>query len=334
MSRNYIQCNPDSQVPKYRQIIQSVKWALERKILKKGDKIPSINHLCSSYNLSRDTVMMAYNDLKAHGIIASKKGKGYFIESTDTQCVEKVFLQLDELDSGKEEFYNSFNESLKFDASIDIFVHRGNYQLFKNQLTDCIGKYTSYVIMPVFFDNIGHLIRKLPVDKVYILDRNRPEFNEYSSVYQDFESDMYDSLQKLKGLLAKYRRLVYVTSGMNEPSEKLVGFKRYCIENQTEYKVVTALSDIQPALYDAFFVSSDNILVELLKKVQGYEYEVGSKFGIISFKENSLKEVVAGGITTISPDYAQMGRSLAEMVLNRRHKQVKNSANVVVRNSL
>lgn len=334
MPRTIIQFDPDSQVPKYRQIIQSVKWAIERKIVKKGDKVPSLNQVCSTFNLSRDTVMLAYNELKSHGILASNKGKGYYVDSTDIQLEEKVFLLFDELNSFKEDLYNSFIDSLNSNASVDVFFHNFNYQVFKNQIIESTGKYTSYVIMPTSFDNIGHLIHKLPQDRVYILDRVKPELNGFPSIYQDFESDVYEGLVAAQDLLAKYRRLVFIHPGGKEPAERITGFKRFCQDYKYDFKVVKSLNEVKPVLYEAFLVASDRTLVELIKIANDYEFEIGEKFGIISFNDSILKQVVGGGVTTISTDFHEMGRLLAAMVLGRKTGQVRNSSSIVLRKSL
>ena len=87
--KKVIQINSKSSSPKYRQIIDSVYNAIEKKSLLKGDKIPSINQICTEFNLSRDTVMMAFNELKAKGILLSQPGKGYYIATTEIQQVRK-----------------------------------------------------------------------------------------------------------------------------------------------------------------------------------------------------------------------------------------------------
>ena len=63
-----------SHVPKYRQIIDSVLVLVRAGNLVKGDKIPSLNELCKKHNLSQDTVLMAYYELKSRGIITSSIG--------------------------------------------------------------------------------------------------------------------------------------------------------------------------------------------------------------------------------------------------------------------
>jgi DNA-binding LacI/PurR family transcriptional regulator len=75
-------------------------------------------------------------------------------------------------------------------------------------------------------------------------------------------------------------------------------------------------------------------LVQLVKKAREYKYKLGKKFGIVSFNDTMLKEVVAGGITTISTDFNEMGKALATMLLNHRFGQVRNPSRLIVRNSL
>lgn len=334
MSKNLITYNPESSIPKYRQIVNSIKRGIERKVIRKGDRIPSINQICTQCSLSRDTVMLAYNELKSLGIISSKKGKGYFVESTEVGIAERVFLLFDELNAFKEDLYNAFLEGLNADASVDVFFHHFNYQVFKNLILESVGKYTTWVIMPASFDNIGHLLQKLPSGRVYILDRFKPELSKYPVIYQDFETDVYEGLKTISGLLGKYRRLVFIHPGGKEPAERVPGFKRYCLETRMDYKVVKSLVEITPLLYDVFLVLSDRTLVELIKQVRKMEFEIGVNFGILSFNDSILKEVVAGGITTLSTDFPQMGKRLADMILHRKGARLKNKSGVIVRSSL
>jgi DNA-binding LacI/PurR family transcriptional regulator len=72
----------------------------------------------------------------------------------------------------------------------------------------------------------------------------------------------------------------------------------------------------------------------MVKIARNYQLKLGKKFGIVSFNDTMLKEVVAGGITTISTDFAEMGKTLADMVLNKKSIQVRNPAKLIIRNSL
>lgn len=334
MKKRIINIESNSPKPKYRQIIDSIFVAIEKRILKKGDKIPSINQICTDFGLSRDTVMVAFNELKAKGIILSQPGKGYYIATTEIQHQEKIFILFDELNAFKEDLYNSLINSLKGKANVEVYFHHFNYKVFKKLITESIGNYTSYIIMPAAFDNVGHLISKLPQDKVYILDRLKTELDKYSVVYQNFEKDFYEALVEGTNYLKKYRRLVFVHPGGKEPEARVAAFERYCKEQDFNHLVVKSLSDVNPSMFEAYFIISDRDLVDVVKLAKKYRYKLGKRFGIVSFNDTMLKEVVAGGITTISTDFVQMGKSLAEMVLNKKKGQIENPSHLIIRNSL
>lgn len=334
MVRRIIQIDTKSSQPKYRQIILSIFNAIDKKSLKKGDKIPSINRICADFNLSRDTVMMAFNELKAKGILISQPGKGYYIASTDMDHDEKIFVLFDELNAFKEDLYNSLIGSLKNKAHVEIYFHHFNYKVFKNLITESIGNYTSYIIMPATFDNTSHLLSKLPKEKVFILDRLKPELKNYPVVYQDFEQDFCDALYEGYDLLKKYRKLVFVNPGGKEPIERVRGFERFCEEKDFNFEVLKNLDGVRPGLYEAFFLISDRDLVDIVKLAKDYKYKLGKKFGIVSFNNTMLKEIVGGGITTISTDFTAMGKTLADLVLNRKIEQVRNPSKLIIRNSL
>ena len=334
MARRIIFIDPKSSKPKYRQIINSVNNAIEKRSLKKGDKVPSINQICSDYNLSRDTVMFAFNELKSRGVLMAQPGKGYYIATTEIQHDQKIFVLFDELNAFKEDLYNSLINSLKGKANVEVYFHHFNYKVFKNLITESIGKYTSYIIMPAAFDNTQHLLAKIPKDKVFILDRLKPDLKKYPVVYQDFKQDFYDALIEGIPLLKKYRKLVFVNPGGKEPTERVTAFVEFCKENGFTCEVIKSLNGVRPSLYEVYFLISDRDLVELIKITKYNNFKVGKKFGIVSFNDTMLKEVVAGGITTISTDFVEMGKVLAEMVLERKTGQIRNPSRLIVRKSL
>jgi len=240
----------------------------------------------------------------------------------------------DEPNAFKEDLYNSLMNEFRGKANVDVYFHHFNYKVFKNLINESIGKYTSYIIMPASFDNIGHLLAKLPADKVYILDRLKKELKNYSVVYQDFERDVYEAMVEGKRMLKKYRKLVFINPGGKEPVERTIGFEKFCIENDMAYEVQKSLSAANPSMYEAYFIISDRELVDVVKLAKKYKYKLGKRFGIVSFNNTTLKEVVAGGITTISTDFGVMGKTLAQMVLKKKKEQIRNPFKLIVRNSL
>lgn len=329
-----IQIDDTLGVPKYRQIINSIYTAISIGELKLGDKIPSLNQICEEFDLSRDTVMVAFNELKAKGIINSIPGKGYYINSTEINLDQKIFVLFDELNAFKEDLYTSVLNSLDAKSIVDIYFHHFNYQVFKDLISESVGKYTSYVIMPATFDYTAEVIGKLPKDKVYILDRKKEDLSDYPVVYQDFEQDVYDALNDGFDLLQKYSKLIMIFPGGKEPEGRMLGFQRFCNEKGFKFEIIRNVTNKEMKSGEAYFVPSDRNLVRLVKMASEKNLELGMDVGIVSFNDTVLKEVVAGGITTISTDFQLMGQTLARMIQDRSVEKIRNHSALIRRNSL
>jgi len=330
----YIQIDDSLGIPKYRQIINSIYTAISVSDLKLGDKIPSLNQICADFDLSRDTVMVAFNELKAKGIINAIPGKGYYINSTEINLDQKIFVLFDELNTFKEDLYTSFLNSLDAKSVVDIYFHHFNFQVFKDLILQSAAKYTSYVIMPATFDYTVDIIAKLPKDKVYILDRLKDDLSDYPVIYQDFEKDVYDALSGGMDLLKKYNSLIMLYPGGKEPEGRMLGFKRFCQEHGFESEIIRNLLNKEMKKGEAYFVPSDRNLVHLVKMAAEKNFQLGNDVGIVSFNDTVLKEVVAGGITTISTDFQLMGQTLARMILDKSNRKIRNESSLIRRISL
>ncbi len=321
-------------IPKYRQIINSVCMAIEQGILHKGDKIASINQICGAFSLSRDTVMLAFNELRALGVVVSVPGKGYYIERTDLNYAKQIFLLFDELNVFKEDLYAAFLGQLDNRINVDIFFHHFNFNVYKELIESSAGKYSAYVIMPATFANSIELIRQLPADKVYILDRLKPDLMDFPVIYQDFEQDVYDGMMAGRELFCKYQKLIMVFPGGKEPEERVMGFNRFCRENDLESEIIRSVDKRNVQKGEAYLVVSDRNLVRIVKNAADMNLKLGEDVGLVSFNDTMLKEVVAGGITTISTDFVLMGKVLADMILNHRKIKFRNPSRLIVRRSL
>lgn len=325
---------PDSVVPKYRQIINSIEHALAQQLLKKNDKLPSINKICMEFSVSRDTVLYAYETLKKRGIVNAILGKGYYIKSTDWDFEERIFLLFDELNAFKENLYYSFLEEVQQRADVHVFFHYFNIDVFRKLIEENNGNYTKYIIMPGNMNDTAPIIKILPKKDVYILDQTNIFLREYSSVHQNFAKDMYSGLLKAKSMLEAYRRLVLIFPGKKEPLGMVEGFTGFCEQYKMKYEIISNFTDGEILNGDVFIILDDKHLVNVIKQSKKQKLKIRKDFGIISYNETPLKGIVENGITTISTDFWEMGKILAEMVLNTPKGRIENTSNLIIRNSL
>ncbi len=73
---------------KYKQVYQQIKALITQGALKTNDSLPSIRKLAETLHVSRNTTLIAYEQLVAEGYIRGEGRKGYFVNA-----LEQVFLQ-------------------------------------------------------------------------------------------------------------------------------------------------------------------------------------------------------------------------------------------------
>lgn len=330
---NHISIKNNIGIPKYKQIVISIENAIKKGNLIKGASVPSINNISKEYQVSRDTVLVAYNQLKARGIIHSIPGKGYYVKSENIGLSQRIFLLFDELNAFKEDLYNSFLKNIGSDSQVDIYFHHFNYDVFSKLIYDSIGDYNRYIIMPANLKDTHLVIEKLPKEKVYILDQMHDELAEYSAIYQNFEQDIYKNLTVGKSYLEKYDKIVLLFQE-RQPEGMLKGFVKFCEENSFNFEVIDTLEETFPSKEEVYIIPDDRNLIRIMKKIQETELILGQDIGVISYNDTLLKEIIEGGITAISTDFKKMGIKLAEMIHKNEHGQVENCNSFILRKSL
>ncbi len=342
-----IRIDPESRIPKYQQIVNSIIEDIEKGSLNVGEKIPSINEISEEYYLSRDTVEKAYNLLKKKKIIVSVKGKGYYVARNVSHSQVKILFLLNKLSNYKLRIYNSFVNSLGANAQVDLNIYHCDPKSLLNLLDENIGAYDYYVIMPHFKDNHSHhqsyneevinSLKRFSPDKVIIMDNYMPDLgDEVASIYQDFKMDIYKALKEGSARLQKYEKLILVypeNSLYPYPQEIMQGFKKYCVEYDMDFEILNTIypeMDLMP--HDAYIVIEENDLVSLIRQVREENYELGEDIGVISYNDTPLKELL--GITVVSTDFKVMGETAAYMIKKRKKEVVKNVFNFIDRGSI
>lgn len=334
-----IAINDFSSTPKYLQIYNSIVEGIKNKDIVSGDKLPSIFEVCVEFDVSKRTVERAYDLLKEKKVIESTKGKGYYISDAEIDRQLKVFLLFNKLSTHKKLIYDAFTEALGLDVPIDFFVYHNDFRLFKNILLNHAHGYTHYVIIAHFFDGGERaldLINALPKHKLVVMDKLIDGLTgKYSAVYQDFENDLHQSLTEALPLLRKYTTLnILFPANTYHPEAILNGFHRFCARYGFGARVIADINTVTIEPGNAFINLMEEDLVMLIKRIKDTALHVGREVGILSYNETLVKELLLDGITVISTDFEQMGRTAAQMVLGNAIQQVRNPFRLIVRQSL
>jgi len=71
--------DPRSPVPLYAQIATRLRVAIAADELKPGEALPSVRQLASQLRINPATVVQAYRELEAEGLVATRQGAGTFV---------------------------------------------------------------------------------------------------------------------------------------------------------------------------------------------------------------------------------------------------------------
>lgn len=335
MSVEDIQINPDDNKPIYRQIISSIYKAIEEGSLKKGSFLPSVNKIANGYSLARGSVFKAYNELKAAGIIDAWPGKGYYVISTAIKRKQNIMFLLDGFAPYKEIIYNSFISNIKDHVKVDVYFHHFNINVFESLIKENMLYYNYFVIVPPPDPRAENILKAIPQKRLYILDLGYKDLGKkYPSVCQNFEKDIYLLLQQQKAILDKYKKLILVIDPRHVAGGIRIGFTKFCKNHRMDCEIIPKIIDNKQPDQSAFIIINDNDLVDLIHLINKRNLKLGKNVGIISYNETPLKSVIANGITTISTDFTLMGRTMAEMILQRKKAHIENPCKFTLRDSL
>lgn len=323
---------------KAEQIARTIAIDIDKGLLKKDFRLPSINEFSEQYRVARDTIERAYRILKREGYITSVNSKGYFVIGRKEKRI-RVLLIFNKLSSYKKIVYDAIVETLGVKAKVDLHIHHYDPKSLEEIIEGNMGKYHYYVVMPHFFHSSGkneyiRVLKKIPDNQLVLLDKNVPELlNRPMAVYQDFKTDIYHALSSAKDLLEKYTHIAIIFPSLsNHPKEIVEGTRQFCRENKKKLSILPGVDDDMPKKAWAYIVISEADLAHLIKRAKTAGLRPGRDTGIISFNETVLKELL--DITVITTDFEQMGRSVAQLITDRNFQQLKNPFYMIRRKSL
>jgi DNA-binding transcriptional regulator YhcF (GntR family) len=327
-----IKVDLNSEVPVYKQLIQTVQNLITTNEIKGGDFLPSMNQLSDELQISKETVKKAYSILRDKEFIESAHGKGFFV--TNKKRKIKILVVFDKLSTYKQVLYNSLASHIDDISEITIRLHNQDIDLFEHFIEENLNKFDYYIITPHFplLPDIQKrtlkILKSIPNRKLLLLDRKIEQLQgNYGCVYQDFENDIFDGLSEEISVLKKFRKLNVVSMPGSMYAPLIIkGIDKFCRENSLKFEIY---KDIDPGIIEkeeAFLILNgqlDNELIELVRSAKMKDCKIGTDIGIISYNESPINEIILDGLTVFSTDFRQMGSLAAKMIIEKSFKKIK-----------
>ena len=332
-----ITINRSLKKPIYQQIFDGVIDGINEGIFVTETQLPSINQISTENNLAKETVVKAFKLLQEKGIVKAVHGKGIFVLTEKIRSAHHIFLLFDTLSAYKEVLYEAIRQQFGAEVAIDIFFHHFNPKTFKTLIKEAAGNYTSYIILPFDHPEITEMLDPVPYDKLFLIDR-WPRFykNPFHGVYQDFYNDIINALSPFIAKIEAYKKLVLVFRDMltEVPAELCEGFEEFCYRNNIQYEIIKkSIPENKIEKHAAYLTIDDSDLVKVVERAKINDWQIGQDIGIISYNDTPLKKIVAGGITVISTSFGEMGRKVAQLVLDNKKECIANSVSLIERGS-
>lgn len=321
----------------YVQIAEAIAQKIDNEEWESGFMLPSINVFSEKYGVARATAEKAYNLLKQQNYINAVGGKGYFVERVKARKPKILFI-FNKISSFKKIIYYSFLEALGDNAIVDMQIHHYNPLILNTILDNNLGKYNYYVVMPHFEETSSpeiyqKIMQRVPSESLILIDKWLDGCGTEQGVYQNFKEDIYNALNDAIELVQKYKKMVLIfPEQSNHPTEIIEGVTQFAEENRKKFTICSNSATIELEKSTLYLAIFDDDLARIIKKSKQVNYKLGKDIGVLSFNETELKEVL--DIAVISTDFDKMGRSAANLILNRTLERIQNPYFLIKRKSL
>lgn len=259
-----------------------------------------------------------------------------------TQRKMKILVVFNRIGDFRDKIYQGFLDEIGDVALVDLYVQQmdnGTASHFSTTMNEKMERYDYIAILlhaSHLSEDVLKVVNTIPREKLLILDkRNQFIKGEYACVYQDFEGDILNALNEAMPLLTKY-------SGINLLSSEGYPFahciskalQQFAQEQHFDFHFYTHIDTNTIRPEEAYLILSEQMLADTLKITQELGYQLGRDIGVVSYHDSPLKEILAGGITVVTTDHEQLGRSAASLILHKKREHIRNPFLFIKRASL
>lgn len=323
---------------KYMQLVELINSQIENDYLQINDRLPSLNQLTKELGISKETVLKGLNYLSEKGIIESEYRKGYYVKKKTQYHPYRICLILDKMNVLRDRVYQSFLETIKDHADVEVYFHHHNFKVFEKLISENLSNYTHFVVVTFFKENPRDILNTIPPHKRILLDHQEKNLKgEYTCIYQDHKSDIVDALTELLPQLEKYQRLVLISPlEAFHAKDVIEGFEIFSKRYNKNHRIFHTVDEATSKKGDAYITFSryDQDDIDIIKIARTKNWTLGKDIGLISYNDTAVKEVLENGITVISTDFNKMGEEAAKAILSKEPVTMRDPAKVILRNSL
>jgi hypothetical protein len=192
-----------------------------------------------------------------------------------------------------------------------------------------------YVVAPIQTLESIKILKSFQPEKLLLIDRYIKMPEGFSNITQEFENTTYTNLVTLLPQIKKHEKFIlFYQDDLDFPEGIKNAFLKFTDDYQLNGVVEKKYKPNSVQKGILYFFIADTFLWELLRDCKNNALEPGTDVGILAHNDNTVKEIIFGGITTLSTDFKQMALEAAKYVTSPMFTQKVIPSEIKRRNSL
>ena len=332
--------------PKFLQIAERIRELIDSGRLGLGDRLPSVNEVIAHFSVSRDTAVKAYQELKDKGIIESTPSKACFVSNVLLHDdVQRILFLSDSLTSYKERMYHGLIDTLAPGYYVDIVTHGDNFDILKavyekyKAMRNC----SALLVIPTAAQSREQdYFKYINPGNLCFLDRRLPGLS-HPAIWQDFKNGFYGALTSKASVLARYRRVIFLTKFYTNPiiEEMKEGIERFAesqglpfVHQHTLFTDRDIAGKIEPVVGDLYLILDDHLLVAMMDACAARGLVPGRDVGLIAINDGLFYDHLPVPVSVLTADFYGIGVAAARFVMTGSVPAGPVDTRLIVRQSL
>lgn len=347
----------------YVQLANDIKGYIAAHVYAPGDRLPSIQELCSLFNVSHTTVRAALNQLTQEGVVESRPRQGIFVSHPKSgRSVEQREKVIALLLSGEESAYEAgiirgvMEQSLNAGYQVIVAANSSDVKIEAQQIEELSGQVSGLIVFPTHSSgNYASYAKLLEQGIPWVFIDRGVSGLAASLVATDNE---YGGYLAARYLLEQGFRNIYALSAKPVTSiqERIQGFRRALkewglppqlgnVRSSTHYVSSVGYTFTQEILNErkndepiAIFVLEETLALPCYAALKEAKMRIPEDVAVISYDDMSAK-FFDPPLTSIRQDPHRMGIEATKILLDLVHtknnaiRELRLQPQLIVRNS-